>query len=71
MRIWVNWLCVADPGDITCEMDEYAHVVKALKASGIIRDHSAGLFSTHKNSFSGKDFVDWVVRTKQLGKALW
>lgn len=56
----------AGPGDIECEPDEYSELVKALRKSGIIKDHRSGL-TTYKNSFSGRDFVDWVVRTKELG----
>ncbi|ESP05372.1 hypothetical protein LOTGIDRAFT_227994 [Lottia gigantea] len=55
----------ADPGEIVCEPDEYAILVHDLKDSGLIKDHRKGL-KTYKNSFSGKDFVDWVVKTKQL-----
>lgn len=51
-------------------MDEYAQLVKDLRASGIIKDHKTGIFQSQKNSFSGKDFVDWVVKTKELGM-LW
>lgn len=56
------------PGDIECEPDEYSELVKALRKSGIIKDHRSGL-TTYKNSFSGRDFVDWVVRTKELGES--
>jgi len=48
-------------------MDEYAQLVKDLRASGIIKDHKTGIFQSQKNSFKGKDFVDWVVKTKELG----
>lgn len=54
-----------DPGDIQCELDEYAQLVKELRESGIIKDHRVFL-KNHKNSFSGKEFVDWVVKTKEL-----
>jgi len=59
----------ADPLDVACEPDEYSALVKDLRASGLIKDHWSGL-SRHKNSFSGKQFVDWVVKTKQLGKGI-
>lgn len=57
----------SDPGDIECEPDEYAALVKELRSSGIIKDHRVFLVS-HKNSFSGKEFVDWVVKTKELDR---
>jgi hypothetical protein len=58
----------SDTGDLVCELDEYSQLVHELKKSGIIRDHSRmfGLM-TVKKSFTGKDFVDWVVFTKGLG----
>ncbi|KAH3698494.1 uncharacterized protein LOC127862312 isoform X2 [Dreissena polymorpha] len=58
----------ADPGDFVCEPDEYAELVQDLRKSGIIKDHRSGLLRSYKNSFSGKDFVDWVVKTKQLDR---
>ncbi|KAJ8305746.1 hypothetical protein KUTeg_016291 [Tegillarca granosa] len=54
-----------DPGDFICEPDEYARLVKELRQSGIIKDHRSGILSK-KNTFKGKDFVDWVVKTKSL-----
>lgn len=64
-----DWTCVLfiDPGDITCEPDEYAEFVKELRQSGIIKDHGS-LLRKYKNSFSGKEFVDWVVKTKEVGR---
>ena len=54
--------------DIICEPDEYARLVMELKASGIIKDQGGGLLSRDKkNSFKGKDFVNWVTKTKHLG----
>lgn len=58
----------SDPGDIICEPDEYSALVQALRESGIVKDHRAGLLTTHKNSFTGKAFVDWVVKTKELDR---
>jgi hypothetical protein len=52
-----------------CEPDEYAEFVKELRNSGIIKDHRS-LLRSYKNSFSGKEFVDWVVKTKEVGKAI-
>ena len=55
--------------DFQCEPDEYALLVADLKKSGIIKDHKK-LFSTVKNSFTGKAFVSWVMKEKGLGKYL-
>ncbi|XP_045158695.2 uncharacterized protein LOC123524512 isoform X2 [Mercenaria mercenaria] len=57
----------SDPGDIVCEPDEYAEFVKELRNSGIIKDHRS-LLRSYKNSFSGREFVDWVVKTKQVDR---
>ncbi|XP_070554538.1 uncharacterized protein [Ptychodera flava] len=54
--------------DFTCELDEYALLVRDLKASGLIKDHRSGL-KVHKKSFTGKEFVDWIVKTKQVDRA--
>ena len=56
--------------DFNCELDECALLIRDLKASGIIRDHRKGLLSTHKNSFKGSEFIDWIVKAKQVGKVL-
>lgn len=56
-----------DVGDFTCEPDEYAVLVKNLRASGLIKDHRRFLL-VQKNTFVGKEFVDWIVKTKGLGK---
>lgn len=53
-------------GDFSCEPDEYAILVKNLRESGLIKDHRR-LLSVHKNTFVGKEFVDWIVETKGLG----
>lgn len=55
--------------DFLCEPDEYALLVENLKKSGIIKDNRSGLRSI-KNSFSGKQFVDWVVEHKNLSMLL-
>ena len=52
-----------------CEPDEYSVLVRDLKKSGLIKNHRSGL-RTVKNSFAGKDFVDWVVKTKGLREFL-
>lgn len=53
-------------GEFVCEPDEYARFVVELKQSGLIKDHRSGL-RLHKRSFMGKDFVNWVIKTKGLG----
>lgn len=59
-----------DLSGFTCELDEYAQLVKDLRASGIIKDNRQGLLTVHKNSFSGKAFVDWIVKTKELDRSV-
>ncbi|KAL9968655.1 hypothetical protein ACROYT_G020770 [Oculina patagonica] len=54
--------------DFTCELDEYAQLVKDFKASGLIKDHRKGLIHNYKNSFIGKEAVDWLVSSKKVGK---
>ena len=55
--------------DFQCVPDEYVLLVADLKKSGIIKDHKK-LFSTVKNSFTGKAFVSWVMKEKRLYKYL-
>jgi len=52
--------------DFTCELDEYAQLVKDFKASGLIKDHRKGLIRNYKNSFVGKEAVDWLVASKKI-----
>ena len=49
-------------------MDEYAQLVKDFKQSGIIKDHRKGLLHVYKNSFVGKEAVDWLMFSKKIGK---
>ena len=56
--------------DFTCELDEYAQFVKDFKASGLIKDHRKGLIRNYKNSFVGKEAVDWLILTKKVGKSM-
>jgi len=51
---------------ITCELDEYAQLVKDFKASGLIKDRRKGLIHNYKNSFIGKEAVDWLVSSKKV-----
>ncbi|CAD5115554.1 DgyrCDS4518 [Dimorphilus gyrociliatus] len=52
-------------GDFTCEPDEYAKLVEEMRNCGIVKNHSK-IFSTVKNAFTGKDFVEWVKKAKKL-----
>ncbi|CAH3035075.1 unnamed protein product [Pocillopora meandrina] len=54
--------------DFTCELDEYAQLVQEFKESGLIKDRRKGLIHNYKNSFVGKEAVDWLVKTKKIGK---
>ena len=54
--------------DIRCEPDEYALLVEDLRKSGIMKKNRKGLLTTYNHSFSGKDFVDWVTKAKNLGR---
>ena len=49
-----------------CELDEYAELTKELRDSGIVGDHWKNL-KNYKNSFVGKEAVDWLVKYKNLG----
>ena len=51
----------------SCEQDEYAELVKQIKDSGIVKDHHSFL-RTYRNTFKGKEAVDWLVQTKQVGE---
>ena len=53
--------------EFTCELDEYAQLVKDLKESGIVKDHRH-LVKTYKNSFIGREAVDWLVKSKGVGR---
>ncbi|XP_068755580.1 uncharacterized protein [Montipora capricornis] len=56
-----------DDIDFTCELDEYAQLVKDVKDSGIIKDHRKGI-RFHKNSFVGKELVDWLMLSKKVDR---
>ncbi len=55
-----------DSFEFTCELDEYTYLKKELQESGILKDFRNGL-KNYKNAFLGKDAVDWLVETKNLG----
>ena len=54
--------------DFTCELDEYAQLVNDFKGSGLIKDRRKGFIHNYKNSFVGKEAVDWLVSSKKVGK---
>jgi len=54
-----------DAFDFHCELDEYGELVKELRESGLVKDRKKGL-KTYKNSFVGKEVVDWLVKAKSL-----
>eukprot|EP00112_Aurelia_sp_Birch-Aquarium-sp1_P013372 Seg2837.2 transcript_id=Seg2837.2/GoldUCD/mRNA.D3Y31 product="DEP domain-containing mTOR-interacting protein" protein_id=Seg2837.2/GoldUCD/D3Y31 len=56
-----------DSFEFTCELDEYAFLKKELQESGIVKDLRSGLKS-YKNSFHGKEAVDFLVKTKNLDR---
>ncbi|XP_038057106.1 uncharacterized protein LOC119728784 isoform X2 [Patiria miniata] len=66
-----------DEFNFTCELDDCALLVKDLKESGLISDNRKGL-KVYKDSFVGREFVDWIVNTKgvereravEIGQAL-
>ena len=63
----VNFFHIStDSFEFTCELDEYAFLKKELQESGIVKDLRSGLKS-YKNSFHGKEAVDFLVKTKNLG----
>ncbi|XP_033644944.1 uncharacterized protein LOC117304534 [Asterias rubens] len=53
--------------NFTCELDDCALLVKDLRESGLISDHRRGL-KVYKDSFVGREFVDWVVKTKDVDR---
>ncbi|XP_031549993.1 uncharacterized protein LOC116287451 [Actinia tenebrosa] len=60
-----------DEGDnnvvqFTCELDEYAELVKSIKESGLVKDHRQGLIHNYRNTFIGKEVVDWLMFTRQI-----
>jgi glutaredoxin len=53
-----------------CELDEYAAMVVELKKSGIVQDRRSGgmLSKKLKDSFTGKDFVAWAMKNKDVDR---
>ncbi|XP_059172574.1 uncharacterized protein LOC131953421 isoform X1 [Physella acuta] len=58
----------ADPFNFKCEPDEYFLLVNEMKKDNLIRTNWSFLKS-QKNSFSGKDFLNWVVEKKGLDES--
>ena len=48
-------------------VDEYFQLVLDIRGSGLIGDHRYHL-RNYKNSFVGKELVDWLVANKNLSK---
>ncbi|GFS22489.1 glutaredoxin [Elysia marginata] len=57
----------ADYFNIQCEPDEYFVLVTQMKTANVVRTHGSFLKS-HKNAFSGQDFLAWVQKEKELDK---
>jgi hypothetical protein len=53
----------------TCEQDEYAELVKQIKDSGMVKSNGSFLWS-YKDTFKGKELVEWLVNSKHVGKIL-
>lgn len=65
--IRLSFIFLANPFDFRCELDEYGELVNELRDSGIVKEHKKNL-KTYKNSFIGKEAVDWLSINKNLGK---
>lgn len=57
----------ADFFAIQCEPDEYFALVNQMREFKIVRTHG-NLIKSHKNAFSGQDFLTWVQKEKELDK---
>lgn len=49
-----------------CEEDEYSILINTMKEEGLLKSHKKGLFSSLNDSFTGKEFVDWVLTKKEI-----
>ena len=56
-------------GDFVCEPDEYALLVHQMRRANIIKDHSS-FVRNYKKSFKGQEFVEWAMKTKNIGVRL-
>lgn len=56
----------SDLFNFKCEPDEYFLLVNEMKKDNLIRTNW-NFLKSQKNSFSGKDFLKWVVEKKGLG----
>lgn len=66
-QVVCNMIIGFEVSEFTCELDEYAELVKQIKASGIVKSNGSFLWS-YKNTFKGKELVDWLVSSKEVGK---
>ncbi|XP_065843089.1 uncharacterized protein [Oscarella lobularis] len=48
---------------LKCEPDEYAHLVREIKQSGLVKDHKYHL-RTYKNCFVGRELVNWLMKRR-------
>lgn len=62
-----SWCVAGDYGSsgFTCEQDEYAELVKQIKASGIVKSNGS-FFWSYKDTFKGKELVDWLIKSKDV-----
>ena len=51
--------------EFTCEQDEYSELLKQFKDSEIIKTNGSFLWS-YKDTFKGKELVDWLTSAKQI-----
>ncbi|XP_042224719.1 uncharacterized protein LOC121868311 [Homarus americanus] len=59
---------VSDSIKFVCESDPIASIAEELRASGIPHYHRISLFSSAKNVFSGQEFINWIMETKNISE---
>jgi len=65
--VYSMFVLLAEADDmLACEPDEFARLVTEIKSSGIIADHRSGIFK-QKRTFTGRDFVAYVMKAKNMG----
>lgn len=45
---------------------ENAAIIKEFKANGLIKTNHNGIFNHYKDSFSGRDLVNWLIVNKTM-----
>ncbi|XP_059099524.1 uncharacterized protein LOC131893495 isoform X1 [Tigriopus californicus] len=56
---------------VHCEMDEFIYLIEEMKKAGIVKTHKKAFpfcFVKVKDSFTGKDFVDWIEDKKLISR---